>query len=117
MRWLLKLFGVGGIPEQIRGALQDRLNAQNETQRIEADIKLATLQAQMTSHSIGGRWITVIQVAFALPFVIYNAKLVVYDKVFGWGVTDPLSPALYDLQTTVISFFFVSTTLRAVVGR
>jgi hypothetical protein len=49
--------------------------------------------------------------------VLYNAKLVVYDKMLGLGVTDPLSPALYDLQSVIIGFFFVTTTVRAVVRR
>lgn len=116
MRWLVKLFG-GGIAEQIRGALQDRLNAQNDAARIAADERLAYLQAKLSSQQIGGRWITLIQVGFALPFVLYNAKLIIWDKMLGWGITDPLSPALYDLQTTIISFFFVTSTVRAVIRR
>ena len=116
MKWLLNLLG-GGLAGEIRGALQDRLNAQNETQRIAADEQLAFLQARMASQQIGGRWITFIQIGFALPFVLYNAKLVVWDKMLGWGVTDPLSPALYDLQTVIISFFFVTSTVRAVIRR
>lgn len=116
MKWLLNLFG-SGIAGEIRGALQDRLNAQNDAARIAADERLAFLQARLASQQMGGRWITFIQIGFALPFVLYNAKLIIYDKMLGWGITDPLSPALYDLQTTVISFFFVATTVRAVIRR
>lgn len=116
MRWLLSLLG-GGIPEQIRGALNDRLQAQNDAERIAADERLAYLQARQASQMMGGRWITMIQIGFALPFVIYNAKLVVWDKVFGLGVTDPLSPALYSLQEVVIGFFFVTTTARLILRR
>lgn len=107
----------GGLASEIRGALQDRRNAQNEAARIEADERLAFLQARMASHQIGGQWITLIQVGFALPFVLYNAKLIIWDKMFGMGITDPLSQPLYDLQTTIIGFFFVSTTVRAVLRR
>jgi hypothetical protein len=116
VRWLVNFFG-SGIAGEIRGALQDRLNAQNEAARIAADERLAYLQARQASMMAGGRWITFIQVGFALPFVLYNAKLIVYDKMLGLGITDPLSPALYDLQTTVISFFFVTSTVRAVIRR
>lgn len=116
MKWLLQLFG-GGIAEQIRGALQDRLEAQNDAARIAADERLAYLQAKLASQQIGGRWITFIQVGFALPFVLYNAKLIIWDKMLGMGITDPLSPPLYDLQTTIIGFFFVTSTVRAVIRR
>lgn len=116
MKWLLNFFR-GGIAEQIRGALQDRLEAQNDAARIAADERLAYLQAKLASQQIGGRWITFIQVGFALPFVLYNAKLIVWDKVFGLGITDPLSPALYELQTVIIGFFFVTTTAAKIFNR
>lgn len=116
MRWLLSLLG-GGIPEQIRGALNDRLQAQNDAERIAADERLAYLQARQASQMMGGRWITFIQIGFALPFVIYNAKLVIWDKVLEMGATDPLSGELYDLQKVVVGFFFVTTTARAIIRR
>jgi hypothetical protein len=116
VKWLLQLLG-GGIPDQLRRAYEAKLNAANDSDRIAAEVQVARLEARQASHAIGGRWITMIQIGFALPFVLYNAKLVVYDKMMGLGVTDPLSPALYDLQSVIIGFFFVTTTVRAVVGR
>ena len=116
MKWLLDFFG-GGIAAEIRGAFQDRLNAQNDAARIAADERLAFLQARLASQQMGGRWITLIQIGFALPFVLYNAKLIIWDKMLGMGITDPLSPPLYDLQTTIIGFFFVTSTVRAVIRR
>jgi hypothetical protein len=116
VKWLLQLLG-GGIPDQLRRAYEAKLNAANDADRIAAEVQIARLEARQASHSIGGRWITMIQIGFALPFVLYNAKLVIYDKMLGMGVTDPLSPALYDLQSVIIGFFFVTTTVRAVAGR
>lgn len=111
IRLLTALFG-GGIPEQLRRAYEARLNAANDADRIAAEVQIARLEARRASHAIGGRWITLIQIAWALPFVIYNAKLILWDKVLGWGVTDPLSPELYTLQSVIVGFFFVTTTIR-----
>lgn len=116
IRLLTGLFG-GGIPDQLRRAYEAKLNAQNDADRLAAEIEIAKLEARQASHAIGGRWITLVQIAWALPFVIYNAKLIIWDKVLGWGVTDPLSAELYQLQGVIVGFFFVTTTIRAVVHR
>lgn len=117
MNRLIALIFGGGIPDQLRRAYEAKLNAQNDADRLAAEIEIAKLEARQASHAIGGRWITLVQIAWALPFVIYNAKLVLWDKVLGWGVTDPLSAELYQLQGVIVGFFFVTTTIRAVVHR
>lgn len=111
IRLLASIFG-GGIPDQLRRAYEARLNAQNDADRLAAEVQIARLEARQASHAIGGRWITLVQLAWALPFIIYNAKLVIWDKVLGWGVTDPLSAELYTLQSVIVGFFFVTTTIR-----
>ncbi len=111
IRLLTALFG-GGIAGQIREAYEAKLKAKNDAERIAAEITLARLEARQASQAIGGRWITLVQIAWALPFVVYNAKLIIWDKVLGWGVTDPLSPDLYTLQSVIVGFFFVTTTIR-----
>jgi hypothetical protein len=111
IRLLASIFG-GGIPDQLRRAYEAKLNAQNDADRLAAEVQIARLEARQASHAIGGRWITLVQLAWALPFIVYNAKLIIWDKVLGWGVTDPLSPELYTLQSVIVGFFFVTTTIR-----
>ena len=110
---LSSIFG-GGIPEQIRQAYESKLNAQNDSERITAEIQLAKLDARLKSQLMGGRWITLIQILWVAPFVLYNAKLLVWDKILGWGVTDPLSPELYYLQSIMVGFFFLTTTIKGI---
>lgn len=110
---LNSIFG-GGLPEQIRKAYEAKLNAQNDSERIAADIKLSQLDARLKSQLAGGRWITLVQVAWVAPFVLYNAKLLVWDKILGWGVTDPLSPELYSLQSIMVGFFFLTATIKGI---
>jgi hypothetical protein len=114
VKWLLQLFG-GGLADQLRRAYQAKLDAQTDADRLAADLAIARLDARMESHRIGGRWITLVQIAWALPFVVYNAKLIIWDKMLGLGVTDPLSPELYSLQSVIVGFFFVTTTIRGIV--
>lgn len=114
---LLRLIFGGGLAEQLRLAYQARLDAQNDADRIAAEIEIARLEARSQVLAQGGRWVTAVQIAWALPFIVYNAKLVVWDKVLRLGVTDPLSPPLYELQGTIVAFFFVAATARTLINR
>jgi hypothetical protein len=45
---------------------------------------------------------------FALPFIIYNFKVIVYDKVLGLGITDDLSASYWQLQMVVFGAYFLT---------
>lgn len=106
--WLLG-GGIAAIGGQLNEAYKAKLQAANSEQRIEADKLIARLEAQKAILLAEQRdWRTSwIRPAFALPFVIYNFKLVVWDKVLGIGVTDALSPELYQLQMVVVGAYFI----------
>lgn len=104
--------GIAAIGRELNRAYEARLAAQNDSERIAAEVTIKNLEAQRDSILAAQRdrverWV---RIGFALPFVIYNAKLVLWDKVLGWGATDPLSADLVQLQWIVIGgYFFVST--------
>jgi len=106
--------GARGLAAQLRGAYADRLAAENDTQRIEADKKIALLTARVDAQTRGAGtwWAKFVRACFAAPFVIYNGKLIIWDKVLGWGTTDPLSPYLEGVGWTVIGFYFLDNTIR-----
>lgn len=102
------------IGAQITRAYEARLSAQNDQERIDAEQKIAALKAQQAvliaeQNTIMTRWI---RPAFALPFVIYNLKIIVWDKVLGLGITDPLSPYYWHLQTIVFGAYFLTRPLE-----
>ena len=54
-----------------------------------------------------GRWFTaIIRPLFALPFVIFAWKVVVYDKVLGWGTTDAIDPNMWGVFLAVVGSYF-----------
>ena len=108
--FLGKLFS-SGIAGKIADAYKAKLNAANDKERLAADERIAHLEAQeRILFAEQGNWLTRwIRPAFALPFIIYNFKVVVWDKVFGWGVTDPLSPEFYYLQGVVFGAYFLTS--------
>lgn len=86
-------------------------NAQTEQARIAADEEVSKLQAQrdvLVAES-GSKINAIIRIAFALPCAIYINKLILVDKVLGWGSTDDLSNNLWWIVFTVIGFYFVQS--------
>jgi hypothetical protein len=81
---------------------QERIHAQERVDTLEA--RKAVLIAESGSRVNG-----LIRAGFALPFVIYNIKLVLWDKIVmaGQATTDPLSAELYQVELACIGFYFL----------
>lgn len=86
----------------------------NSERRIVLDEKLATLDARKDIIlAEQGHWSTrMIRPLFAIPFVIYINKLVLWDKVLGWGRTDPLGSDLTQIMLLIIAAYFVDTAVQ-----
>ena len=106
--WLLG-GGIAAIGKELRQAHKDRLDAANEADRIDADIRVATLEAQQAVLiAEQGSWMTRwIRPAIAFPFILYLWKLILWDKILGWGVTDNLSTELHAIMGAVIGAYFL----------
>ena len=86
-------------------------NAQTEQAKIAADEEVSKLQAQrdvLVAES-GSKINALVRIAFALPCALYINKLIIYDKMLGWGSTDDLSTNLWWLLMTVVGFYFVQS--------
>ena len=106
--------GVAAIGKELNRAYQAKLDAKNDHERIEAEKQIAALSArQSVLIAEQGSWMTRwIRPAFALPFIIYNFKIVVWDKVLGLGATDSLSPEFWQLQMIVFGAYFLTRPLE-----
>lgn len=83
--WLVSLFG-GGLADQLRRAYEARLSAQNDADRLAAEVRIARLEHRLaTSDNPGLRWaIGLIAMAMA-----GHLALVAFVSAFpqiGWTV-------------------------------
>lgn len=112
--WLAKI-GIGTIAGQLAEAYAQKQNAENERERIAADERIRTLEAQrdvLVAETANGGFASWIRPLFALPFVIYVWVLVVYDKIIcnwaGWSCsTDPLGDNLTKVMMIVLTAYFL----------
>lgn len=97
------------IAGKIADARIELAKAQTDQERIHAEERVSTLQArQAVMVAEAGTPINaIIRAGFALPFVVYNAKLIIWDKVMGLGSTDPLSPELFQIEMACVGFYYL----------
>jgi hypothetical protein len=112
----------GPVINGLISAYRERLAATNTQDHMALDLLQKEVDAEIAARSEAtklliaeqGNWLTrCIRPLFALPFIIFAFKVVVYDKVLGLGVTDALDPRMWGVfQTIVISYFGATATER-----
>lgn len=110
LAWLLGLIDpITRITNAIVAYKTKIADAKTERERIESEERIGVLEARravLVAES-GSRLNSIMRAAFALPFIIYNAKLVIWDKVLSLGTTDPLSAELFQVEIACIGFYFL----------
>ncbi len=82
--------------------------AKIDAQLGEAKLRQAELQVEISNRVIA--FVNaLVRFAFAAPFIVYNAKCVLWDKVIMAGMvkTDPLSPELFQIELACVAFYLV----------
>ena len=93
---------------------EDQMAVDLAAKEIEGEIKNRQEEASLIRQEQGW-WVTALpRPLFAFIFVIYIGKCVVWDKVFGLGSTDPLSPELSNIEMIIIGGYFGGRTIEKV---
>lgn len=111
----------GPVAKALVGAYQAHLTAtttDNQTAAVLAGQEIGAQQAEILAESqlkiaeIGHPW--EIEKLFAYVTLVYYFKLLIWDKVLGLGVTDPLVGWVSVTANLVISFYFVKRSFENV---
>ena len=122
LQWLLSFLTtpvlnaiVDGYKAKLAAAnTQDKLAVDLAVKEIEAEIA-ARAQASAIIIAEQGRWWTsIIRPLAALPVVIYIWKVVVWDKVLGLGVTDPITGEVATWAGVIVTTYFGGRTIEKV---
>jgi hypothetical protein len=122
MTWLIQFLS-GPILTKLLEAYKARLDAGNTQDAKAVELAIAEIQGEIAARSAAkeiiiaeqGRWWTALPrplIAFAIAIFIW--KVVVWDKVLGWGVTDPLDPKMWEAFTIVLTAYFGGRSLEKI---
>lgn len=108
---LLNFIGIGlpKILDQISEWREKKINAQTEYERIKADEHLGILERKKEVVQEAQRYLLgrIVRTLWALPFILFTWKIVVWDKVLGWGVTADLSQNFWIMLWTILGGYFI----------
>ena len=122
LTWLGNLLG-GPFAKAAVDAYRAKLAAENASEKIAADLAARELSVRERERELAtqivlaeqGRWYTALpRPLFAGAFVIYAWKVVVWDKVLGWGTTDPLTGDVAQWAMIVLTAYFGGRSLEKV---
>jgi len=122
LSWLGNVLG-GPFAKAAVDAYRAKLTAENASEKIAADLAERELSVEQRERELAtqvviaeqGRWYTALpRPLFASAFIIYVWKVVVWDKVLGWGTTDPLSGDISQWAMIVLTAYFGGRSLEKV---
>lgn len=101
--------GLKAIMSEIRQFEVQRLQAANDSEKLQLSAKIEALRAHADEISAARNHllIRIGQLAWTAPFLVYVYKLIIWDKVLGLGVTDSLSAELWRTYWIVLGGSFV----------
>lgn len=108
---LLALLGlIPTLAPLFLGFLQKKVDAGTESEKTIASALIAQMNARRDIVvAEQGHWFTaMIRPLLAMPVVVYMWKTVVWDKVLGLGVTDPLGGDIQQWAYMIVAAYFVS---------
>lgn len=110
--WLASFIS-GPIVNGLINAYKAKLTAENNAESIAATLAAREIavqgleiqaQAQLRVAEIGHPW--EVEKLFAYVTLIFYAKVLLWDKVLGWGTTDAVTGAAANWASLVMSFYF-----------
>ena len=120
--WLASLLG-GPIITGLLNAYKAKLDAANTRDAQAVDLAKKEIEGEIAARRAEtsllrqeqGWWVTaMIRPLFAAPFIIFAWKVVIWDKVLGWGTTDALDPNMWNVFLTVVGAYFGGRTIEKV---
>lgn len=122
LQWILSILSAP-VFNSIVDAYKAKLAAANTQDKLAVDLAVKEIEAEIAARAQAsaiivaeqGRWWTsMIRPLAALPVVIYIWKVVVYDKVFGLGTTDPITGDVGTWAGVIITTYFGGRTIEKV---
>jgi hypothetical protein len=120
--WLGNLLG-GPFAKAAVDAYRAKLTAENTSEKIAADLAARELGVEQRERELAtqaviaeqGRWFTALpRPLFAFAFVIYVWKVVVWDRVLGFGSTAALTGDVAQWAMIVLTAYFGGRSIEKV---
>lgn len=120
--WLAS-FLAGPLLNGLVKSYQLKLENATKEKNLAVELAAAEIQGEIAARQVEasilrdeqGWWVTaMVRPLMAAPFIVFAWKVVVWDKVLGWGTTDALDPNMWSVFLTVVGAYFGGRTIEKV---
>ncbi len=107
------------LVEQLGDLYLRRQEAKDDKEQLQLDAQIKVLELQAVALANEQKhWATAwIRPSFALIVWLYYAKILVWDKVLGWGATDDLNETQFYVASAVIGAYFLVRPIEKIFRR
>ena len=92
-----KLDAIGSHEARVAELAQQAVALERREAEVNAQVVIAEQGNWMT------RWVRPV---WAMPFIAFTWKVVVWDKMLGWGATDPLDPRMWSVFMLMVGAYY-----------
>ena len=92
-----KLDAIGSHEARVAELAQQAVALERREAEVNAQVVIAEQGNWMT------RWVRPV---WAMPFIAFTWKVVVWDKMLGWGATDPLDPKMWSVFMLMVGAYY-----------
>jgi len=92
-----KLDAIGSHEARVAELAQQAMALERREAEVNAQVVIAEQGNWMT------RWVRPV---WAMPFIAFTWKVVVWDKMLGWGATDPLDPRMWSVFMLMVGAYY-----------
>lgn len=113
----------GPVIKGLLDAYRAKLDAANTRDAQAVDLAKKEIEAEIAARAEAnkviiaeqGRWYTAcIRPLFAFPLIVYFWKIILWDKILGWGSTDPLTGLVGEWAGLIILAYFGGRSIEKV---
>lgn len=102
---------IAGILSPLAAIFGKAADASVEKFKVDGKVDTALVQAHADLgvariNLLKDKWLIALQFLLALPVVVFFWKCILWDKVLGWGITEPLRGDIKDWSTMIMIFLF-----------
>jgi hypothetical protein len=107
---------VEGVSGPLFGWLKNKDDASLEKFKVDGQVDSNLIQAHVILGKakidlLKNQWMVFLQFGFGFPLMVYYGKCILWDKVFGWGSTDPLKGDIATYSMWIVGFLFAHSVL------
>lgn len=111
------------LVDGVLAGYQAKLSAENTRDAQAVDLAKKEIEAEIAARAAAsetikaeqGWWVTaIIRPLFAIPLALYWMKIIIWDKLLGWGSTDALTGMVGEWAGIIIVAYFIGRPLEKV---